>query len=283
MHEFSRLQFQMTLWMCNWIFPPRFVGPVFLQFLAQEMVAFPFFPCQTHGVPGLLHVLNLLTTFMFAWATPSCSSTPSCIFFPLTLKCFYHLFCLQLLFRASLLYSVFHSTDIITSKLTNFLFNNSRQCYLVLLDLLQVITYCCLAYVSVVTHHLPHTLASFVSIPVDRVTLVLLWNSVDPGTGYATEVWENLMNAFSLQFLKQPLLYRYAAKMLIQVDLIGLPCLLSLYMVNIVEPCLYLQNCWYHFPGFLLFALPLLSLYSFIDSLFFIKSYRPHKATHIAA
>lgn len=106
-----------------------------------------------------------------------------------------------------------------------------------------MITYYCLAYVSVVTHHLPHTLASFVSIPVDRVTLVLLWISVDAGTGYATEVWENLMNAFSMQFLKQPLLYRYAAEMLIQVDLIVLPCLLSLYVTNVVEPCLYAQNC----------------------------------------
>lgn len=90
---------------------------------------FPFFPCQTNSVPGLLHMLNLLTTSVFACATPSCSSIPSWIFFPLTFKCFYHLLCLQLLFRASLLYSVFHPADTIISKLTNFLFNNSRQCY----------------------------------------------------------------------------------------------------------------------------------------------------------
>lgn len=150
MRESSCLQFQMTLWMCNWIFPPPFVGHEFLQFLVEEMVSFPFFPCQTHGVPVLLHVLNLLTTFTFAWATPSCSNTLSCIFFPFILKCFYHLLCLQLLFRASLLCSVFHSTDKIISKLTNFLFNNSGQCYC-LFRLIRVITYCCLAYVSVVT------------------------------------------------------------------------------------------------------------------------------------
>lgn len=40
----------------------------------------------------------------------------------------------------------------------------------VLLDLLGVITYCCLAYVSVATHHLPPILAPVVSIPADRVT-----------------------------------------------------------------------------------------------------------------
>lgn len=153
---------------------------------------------------------------------------------------------------------------------------------LVLLDLLLVITYCCLAFVSVVTNHLPHTLAPFMSITVDRVTLVLLWILVDAGTGYAPEIWENLMNALRMQFLKQPLLYRYAAKMLIQVDLVVLPCLLSLYMINIVEPCLYSHNCWYHFPVFLLFAMPHISLYFFIDPLFFIKSHKPHKATHIA-
>lgn len=81
---------------------------------------------------------------------------------------------------------------------------------LLLLDLLGVITYCCLAYVTVVTHHLPQILAPVVSIPAGRVTLVLLWMLVNAGTEYATEIWENLMCAFSMQFLKQPLLYRYA-------------------------------------------------------------------------
>lgn len=71
------------------------------------------------------------------------------------------------------------------------------------------------------------------SIPVDRVTLVLPQILVDAGTGYTTEIWENLMNALSMQFLKHPLLCGYAAKMLIQVDLVMLPCLLSLYMINV--------------------------------------------------
>lgn len=122
MHEFSCLQFQMTLWMCNWIFPPPFIGPEFLQFLVEEMVSFPFFPLPDPWCAWFVTRAEPSDQMEFAWATPSCSSIPSCIFFPLTLKCFYHLLCLQLLFRASLLYSVFHSTDIITSKLTNFLF-----------------------------------------------------------------------------------------------------------------------------------------------------------------
>lgn len=115
------------------------------------------------------------------------------------------------------------------------------------------------------------------------VALVLLWILVDAGTGYAVEIWESLMNAFSMQSLKQPLFYRCSAKMVIQVGLVLLPCLLYLYLINIVEPCLYSCNCWYHFPVFLLFARPLLSLCSFIDSQFFIKSHKPNKATYIAA
>lgn len=154
---------------------------------------------------------------------------------------------------------------------------------LVLLDLLWVITYCCLAYVSVVTCHLPLTLAPFMSIPVDRVALVLLWILVDAGTGYAIEIWESLTNAFSMQSPKQPLLYRCSAEMVIQVDLVLLPCLLSLYLINIVEPCLYSCKCWYRFPVSLLFAMPLLSLYSFIGSLFFVRSHKPYKGTCIAA
>lgn len=42
---------------------------------------------------------------------------------------------------------------------------------LLVLDLLRVITYRCLAYVSVVIHHL---LALSMFIPVNRVTLVIL-------------------------------------------------------------------------------------------------------------
>lgn len=181
----------------------------------------------THGEPS--------DHFMFAWATPSCSSIPSCIFFPLKLKCFYHLLCMQLLFRAFLLYSVFHSSDTIIGKLIIFLFNNNRQCYC----LFFLISYWWLLIVALLSLvwwpiiSLIHWQARFMSIPVDRVTLVLPQILVDAGTGYTTEIWENLMNALSMQFLKQPLLCGYAAKMLIQVDLVMLPCLLSLYMINV--------------------------------------------------
>jgi len=138
----------MTLCMCNWLFPPPFVGQEFRHFLVEKIVSFSFLPCQSHCVPSFSHVLKLLTPFIFAWATSSHSlghsDTPypvfallynfqpvpvfsSCSHWHVFIACSFCSYCLELLC------SIFCSTETIIRKLPNFLFswtiiNNVNAC-----------------------------------------------------------------------------------------------------------------------------------------------------------